>query len=236
MKKYFFALFLIIPLMFSCGKSNDDSKPLKVKWVDMGTGVEWATQNLGAAEGYEYGYKYAWGSTRDGKYFSWENCPFCNMGEDGKPVMTKYNNPGKETLAQEHDAATMKLLGLCRIPSPADLEALFDESVFEWTWISEYIQDNGKIGYNEWNEPTCGFIVTNRNTGKRLFFPAGGIGTDNGATNSPGIKGAYWTNTQDSSDETMAKAFVFNHNTGDLGLADVERRSGLRIRAVRPKS
>ena len=237
MKKCFLALFLIIPLLLSCGGKDDGkTRPEKVKWVDMGTGVEWTTRNLGAAAEYEYGLKYAWGSTAYGSYFTWENYPLCKMNDDGSPVMTRYNNPGKETLALESDAASMKLFGLWRMPSPADFEALFDESLFEWTWTSEYTQDNGKIGYDEWGEPSTGFIVTNRETGNRLFFPAAGIGTDNGAINSPGIKGAYWTNTQDCADETKAKAFVFNHNTGEFGLTDVERRSGLRVRAVRPKS
>ena len=39
----------------------------------------------------------------------------------------------------------VNLKGTCKIPSPEDFKALFDEKIYEWTWVEEYKDKNGKI-------------------------------------------------------------------------------------------
>ena len=236
MKRSFIAALLLLPLLLSCGgKEGADPKPSKAKWVDMGTGVLWAVQNLGASAEHENGLKYAWASTKPGEFFTWGNCPFCNVDSDGNPVITGYGSDGKESLLRENDAATRKLKGMSRIPTPDEFHALFNSKVFEWVWVPEYRTEAGEVCYNEWNEPISGYRVTNLETGSKLFFPAAGIGSDNGGVYKPGILGAYWTDTRDHADETKATAFIFDDETHEIGLTGNWRNEGLSIRAVKPK-
>lgn len=137
-------------------------------YVDLGTGVKWATCNLGANSPEEYGNYYAWGETsaygeapseypssfngtQNSDYMSltekstydWTTYKYClrNYGN-----LTKYNHfssygpvDNKRTLDSVDDAAQVKWGGDWRMPTQLEMDALVKGCY--WEWVTSY---NGK--------------------------------------------------------------------------------------------
>lgn len=126
-------------------------------YVDMGTGVLWATCDLGAEAPEISGSKYAWGETETKEEFTFENNKY-HYREDnkGRCLYTKYNSSDKlGTLLPEDDVAVASLGEGYRIPTVDDWAAL------QLNCIREEGSRNGVKGY----------IYSSKITGKTLFFP-----------------------------------------------------------------
>ena len=241
MKRFFLLLCALLPLATACEK---EGKIEKMQAIDMGTGILWGNSNLGTAEEYRFGFSYAWASTASGGFFTWENCPYCTVHPGGSlDQITKYGV--NQSLEIGDDAAQARLKDGWRLPTAAEFDALLG-SDFEWEWVKEYKLSNGKAAKDEYFQSTVsGFRVTNKHTGKSLFFPAAGIGTDNGALHNPGGKGGYWTSDCSASDASKAQGLLIEMSTMSLSdmeivnlthmVTDFERREGLSIRPVKDK-
>lgn len=122
------------------------------EYVDLGlsSGLKWATCNLGASHGSDFGDYYCWGETspvREKMYVIPSN-PIGNTDYKG-------NITGKSS----YDAATSKWGGTWRLPTRKEWEELLKSCSWSWT---------------TWNG-TYGYQVTGPN-GNWIFLPAAGKG------------------------------------------------------------
>ena len=142
---------------------NKDDRPRKGKYgvdrvtpmpeaVDLGMVVDgrkvlWASCNLGASNEYEYGYFLAWGETEEKDDFTWKTYKYAD-GDAKKltrycPSATwdywgdKTTGPDREvTLLPSDDAAHVRLGGMWRCPTRAELLALLStltDPDYSWT-------------------------------------------------------------------------------------------------------
>ena len=246
MKRIFLLLCTFLALAVACKK---EGKVEKMEAVDMGTGILWSKSNLGTEEAYNYGYCYAWASTKAGGDFLWEKCPYCTVKPDGSlDQITKYNT--NDRLEFGDDAARVRLKNGWRLPTAEEMNALLGDD-FEWEWIDEYKLSNGNTAFDNRSHSTVsGFQVTNKNTGTSLFFPAAGIGTENGGLLRVGNLGGYWTSDCSSTDASKALGLKIEMSTATIPIPDkdpvtitnfakfvyeFERREGLYIRPVKDK-
>ncbi|MBR5699985.1 MAG: hypothetical protein IKX37_02720 [Bacteroidales bacterium] len=241
MKRLFLMLCALLPLAFACKK---EGKIEKIEAIDMGTGILWGNSNLGTENEYNFGLYYAWAAIATGGYFTWENCPYCTVKPDGSlDQITKYDANGH--LESGDDAARVRLKDGWRLPTEEEMKALNGDD-FQWEWIKEYKLSNGKVARDEYfHDPVSGIRVTNKNTGKSLFFPATGIGTDNGGSSRPGSLGGYWTSSSSHTDASKALGLKIEMSTASLmdmevtnlthSVTEFERREGLYIRPVKDK-
>ena len=241
MKRLFLLLCTLLPLVLACKK---EGKIEKIEAIDMGTGILWGNSNLGTEEEYNYGYCYAWASTVAGGYFTWKNCPYCTVKPDGSlDQITKYDANGH--LESGDDAARARLKDGWRLPTAEEVEALLGDD-FDWVWVKEYKLSNGNTALdNRSHSPVSGFQVTNKNTGKSLFFPAAGIGSENGGLQSLGSLGGFWTSDCSTTDASKALGLKIEMSTASFMdmevtnlahfVTEFERREGLYIRPVKDK-
>lgn len=115
----------------------------KTNYVDMGSGVLWATCNLGADKPHELGDYFAWGETDSKDYYSLDNY----VWKDSSAHIP---------LEPQNDAATARLGKKWRIPTHVEWEELLNSC--DRTWISM----NG----------TEGLLLKCRKNGNTLFLPA----------------------------------------------------------------
>lgn len=156
----------------------------KMKAVDLGLSVKWATCNLGAAKPEDYGDYYAWGETEPKENYSWSTYKWCNGSSS---TLTKYNTESsygtvdnKTVLDQEDDVASVKLGGKWRMPTDAEWKELMTKCT--WTWTTNY---NGT--------GVSGRIVTAPN-GNSIFLPAAGFRYD-ADLDYAGSAGYYWSSS-----------------------------------------
>lgn len=147
-------------------------RPVKVKkvtshpYVDLGTGVLWATCNLGASSPEEFGDYYAWGETAamgeaptdyPADFGGYKNPNYMNLStkatftvenykyykekrDEGVIIYSKYNEEyGKIMLDPVDDAAVANWRGNWRMPTYEEFEAI--EFNCFWQWVTSY---NGK--------------------------------------------------------------------------------------------
>ena len=239
MKRVFYLCIALLPLVISCKKGDKIEKPTA---VDMGTGILWATTNLGASQEYNFGLTYAWASSQAGSYFTWKNCPYCSVKPDGTlDQITKYGVG--QRLEDVDDAAMLRLKDGWRLPTAEEMGYLLGND-FDWELIREYKRPDGTVAKDEiFHDSVNGYRVTSKITGKSLFFPAAGIGTDNGGLSYPGQQGGYWTSDCSATDASKARGLKIYYGTISIGdmqivneghsLEDFDRRSGLCIRPVK---
>lgn len=151
-------------------------QPVKIKYekfheaVDMGTGIKWATMNVGASSPEDHGDFFAWGETET-YYDSFGNYPAFKADKSGGYIESSYfdlnndeflkyhnANEGKTVLEPEDDVATKNWGGSWRIPTADDWNALLSNSTSEWTTL------NGKYGRK----------ITSKINGNSIFLPAAG--------------------------------------------------------------
>lgn len=113
--------------------------------VDMGDGLLWGTNNLGADAPWEAGNHYAWG----------ENTSKANFSEDNYPYL--HNEIGSDISKTWYDAARKELGGDWRLPTKDEWHKLLFSTTHEWATIDGH----------------AGYLFTAKN-GNRLFFPANG--------------------------------------------------------------
>lgn len=115
----------------------------KTDYVDMGTGVLWATCNLGADSPDELGDYFAWGETEAKDLYSLDNYAW-------------KDSSARIPLEPRFDAATRKLGKKWRTPTHVEWEKLLSHC--DRTWINM----NG----------TEGLLLKSRSNGNTLFLPA----------------------------------------------------------------
>lgn len=115
----------------------------KTDYVDMGSGVLWATCNLGADKPHELGDYFAWGETDSKDLYSLDNY----LWKDSTAHIP---------LEPQNDAATARLGKKWRIPTHVEWEELLNSC--DRTWISM--------------KGTEGLLLKSRKNGNTLFLPA----------------------------------------------------------------
>ena len=139
--------------VFSFTTESDVVEP----YVDMGTGVLWASWDLGSEVPELEGSKYAWGETETKEEYTFENSKYhYRQDSKGRCLYSKYNSSDKlSTLLPEDDAVIAALGEGYRTPTVDDWAAL------QLNCTREEGSRNGVKGY----------IYTSKITGKTLFFP-----------------------------------------------------------------
>lgn len=200
--------------------------------VDLGTGVLWATCNIGASKPEEYGDFFAWGETKPKETYNWATYKWMAEGKAAWNYVTKYTVPDiqysaiwynnsnfvgdmKTSLEFEDDAARANWKGEWRMPTSNEYYSL--RMSCKWTWTEQ----NGIKGYK----------VTGRN-GNWIFFPAAGYREDDELFEL-GESGYYWSRTLDSGDTDYAH-YMFFHQSYPYSYSYF-RFYGHTIRAVCPK-
>ena len=208
------------------------------EYVDLGLRfygdkVLFATTNLGAQSPEEYGDYFMWGdiekryTDNNGFSFTWNNYLYYNT-DNGK--LTKYcNSPQKwglegnydnrYWLCDEDDAATARLGGNWRIPTPVELEALADNTKVSYEWTNDYN-----------NTGVSGTIIKGRGAyaGSSIFLPASGYKKRNEDINR--TIGSYWSSeiNEDNCNEATALRCIEGYSS----LYNYNRCYGLAIRPV----
>ena len=192
--------------------------------VDFGTGVKWATTNVGAETIADYGAYYAWGETdtrynevyRSNKVISWKT-GYTNGyswtgyedGTDGADF-TKYTNvEGNNVLSSTDDVATQKRGAKWRMPTPEECQALLDACCMIYTEDYNSTKIPGVVLYKAKDPDDAGkntikyssnpAVATYSYSDTHLFFPAAGYFTS--ATDSDCGLNSFksdvliWTNT-----------------------------------------
>ena len=156
--------------------------------VDLGTGVLWATMNVGATSVEGYGDYYQWGeiTTHEGNY-SQDNCTL-------KSNTSVTDISGNAT----YDVARYLWKDPWRIPTKTEVQELIDNCT--WTW--------GTL--NDVN----GFYVTGN--GNSIFLPAAGYYNGSSVLTQCTTYGYYWSSTYYSSSKAYCFYFTSSSNSATL--------------------
>ena len=235
MKKLFYLAVIMLPLsIVSCSKkdsngeeSNSDSG--KIKAVDLGLSVKWASANVGASSPWDFGDYYAWGETTPKSDYSTNNYKWYDSYNQYdnywavswifKYCCSLYNSikgavDMKTVLDPEDDVAHVKLGGKWRMPTKDEMyELVFTryKANYEWTWNK-------------------GWTITFLENGNSIFLPASGF-IDGTWIREVGTGGyCYWTSSLD--EDYSEDAYVLGFNTSGVEVNYMPRREGRSIRAV----
>ena len=258
MKKLIYILMaLFVAGAVSCKKNNPDEVELEEvitmpEAVDIGLVIEredgttyklkWANFNLGASEEWEYGYYYAWGETKRKQSYGWTNYKFSN-GAYNKLTgyCTKYHSDfwdskkkrkgpdGLTQLLDKDDVARVKLGGKWRMPTGAELEALF--ALAEEEYKDQYAWDRNAEMQDLEGNVTHGLKITQKSTGNYVFFPhAGDFGHDYGQGD---LYGYYWSSSMEEDFPSSATSLKTSGNEKSFtGVDSNDRYLGCSIRPV----
>ena len=245
-------------------KYGVDGKTPLPEAVDIGLVVDgqkvlWANFNLGASKEWELGDYYAWGET-DPYYSSLNPLSWKNGKEQGydwasyrfsdgsTSKITKYCQEENASswagegspdnlyeLLPEDDAANKKLGGKWKIPSRKMFEKLLelkDNPDYNWEPWAETTNDKG--------ETVHGLKITQKSTGKYVFFPATGYSAKTEMCKNVGEFGEYWTSSLSTGlmeglepcPMFESDAFYMYFNPSNAGRSLSIRYYGLTIRPV----
>lgn len=151
-------------------------------FVDLGTGILWATMNVGANSPTDYGNYYAWGETETKKGYTESNYTAPTLSAE-----TQY------ALPTTNDVAYVKWGSSFRMPTYTEANNLVQNCT--WTWY-----DSSNTEYNG----VAGCEVKNSKTGAKIFLPFAGY--FNGTTKAnEGKYGYSWTSTIIDMDQSTLK-------------------------------
>lgn len=235
MKKFFFLAVILLPLaIVSCSKNDSkgeesNSNSGKIKAVDLGLSVKWASANIGASSPWDFGDYYAWGETTPklnystntykwyDSYNSYDN--YWEVSWINKYYYSPYNGihgeiDRKTVLDPEDDVAHVKLGGKWRMPTMDEMyELVFTryKANYEWTWNK-------------------GWNITYLENGNSIFLPASGSieGTINNTVGYGGY--CYWTSSL--YEDFSECAYVLGFNNSRVEVNNMLREEGRSIRAV----
>ena len=201
-------------------------------YVEIG-GLKWATMNIGANSVTDYGQYFQWGDTTGffsgsvgtsgttyAKPFRWADYKLGNgRTSPGNSGMTKYNaNDGKKVLDICDDAARADWCGSWRMPTLAELVALFAAAN---TALTTDYQGSG----------VSGLVLTDKtDSSKVLFFPGAGE-ANSGSIPNMGC-GNYWTSSLYNSNRQNAYQLYFDFQSAFWENSYGYRFSGFSVRAV----
>ena len=144
------------------------------KWVDLGSGIKWATTNIGANSPEEFGDYFAWGETAPKEAYDWNNYSHRRPGKDNNELPEEWDGRDLNSY-EEFDAARQLWGGTWRMPKSTEIRQLIRACTSEWTEL------NGIPGYR----------LVSKTTGEEIFFPAAGH-LDGTKNNGTGTHGYYW--------------------------------------------
>lgn len=229
------------------------------EYVDLGTGVKWATMNIGADSPEDYGYYIAWGATKPQSYYDWPDCPYqiINTPFIDKVKFTKYlgstsssdkagsatdENALKTVLDPEDDAAHVNWGGDWRMPTYEELEKLRTECF--WVWVTSYKGKsvNGYVVYkaktdNDKGEHTKSgewsyYYSTYDLSDPHIFLPFAGYNRGVQNLYEEGERGLYWSSTVWTGAPATARQLGITSD--NVYINSKERCIGNCVRAVCP--
>lgn len=181
-------------------------------YVDLGIGIGWATQNVGANSPEDDGNYYLWGEiiTRS-SYWWWYYSLYTGSTNDYLNENKFYTPKNDISGMSGYDVATSKMGGKWRMPTRAEMSSLVNNCMFE------------AAEYNE----VKGIIVTGP-SGKSVFIPKAGHikKTEKRHLN---VAVQLWTSTNKS----YGNAYCLNITaTAYATITDIQRYVGLPVRGV----
>ena len=199
--------------------------------LDLPSGTQWATRNVGADIPEDNGDYFAWGETTPKETYTWDK--WCNGSYN---TLTKYctnSNYGTAdylfVLDPADDAACVNYPDGC-MPTVEQIQELVDSC--KWEWISMRVSGGNLLNGNQVINDTLvyGYKVTGPNE-NYLFLPAAGC-YYGGSRFNVGERGYYWSLVLDIYEPIYARRMQFSSGSTDSG-SRCGRIYGLPIRAVR---
>ena len=189
--------------------------------LDLPSRTLWATCNVGASKPSDVGLYFQWGDTSGytadqvgkDKQFTWNDYKFSIDGSFSN--FSKYTTTGA-TLDLEDDAAHTNMGGSWHMPTPTQLQELFDNTTSEWITLD---------GVN-------GRRFTSKN-GKSIFIPAAGFASD-GSLYDVGNGAVVWSSALDTYDVYDGQYLSFSSNS--VSLYGSRRYYGFFVRGVLDES
>ena len=177
--------------------------------IDLGlpSGTKWACCNVGASSPEAYGSYYAWGETEEKDTYDWSSYAHC----DGSQFTC--HDLGNEIIGKSNDVAQIQWGGTWLMPTQEHIEELLNNCTHEWTMM------NGVKGVK----------FTSKTNNSFIFLPAAGKRYDS-VLGETGVKGNYWTSTQDNSSNAFAYCLCFDAVL--TYCSDLPRNNGVSIRPV----
>jgi len=126
-------------------------------YIDLGIGIGWATQNVGASSPEKTGGYYMWGETTTSSNCWWWYYSLYKGSSSSYLDEDKFYTPYSNISGTKYDAAKVKMGGNWRMPTRAEMSSLIN---------------NCEITVGTMND-TEGFIVTGP-SGKSIFIPKTG--------------------------------------------------------------
>lgn len=202
--------------------------------VDLGTGILWATTNVGAATPTDYGRYFSWGEVAPKTTYNWKNYAWSDDYEPETPQdyenlrLTKYSvfklfgvKDDKKVLDIEDDAAAQNWKGSWRMPTKEEVDALLKNCTWEW------VRKDGLYGYE----------IKSEKTGKSIYIPAAGMVAKDGVHNSAMSCNCWTSSLYTQNEQYYAYSFV-HLDAGKTGSEHVSwsfRYLGMTIRPVSNK-
>ena len=183
--------------------------------LGLGSGLKWATYNVGATKPTEYGDYFAWGETEPKTSYTWSTYKWCEGTESS---LNKYTKSG-ETLSPEDDAATANWGDSWRMPTVAEQKELMDAC--DWKWTEDF-QNTG----------IAGIVGTSKTNKNMIFLPASSYYDDTVHVTSKQSDAIWSSNT---STQKISIANVFYYTKGDVMMEGTYRKLGRNVRAVTTK-
>ena len=231
---------------FEAGKYYQSTLKMR-EYVDLGTGVKWATCNVGASKPEEYGDYFAWGATvpfyaeghsqddpcndwiSDKTGYNWTSYPFMLFRQSNWSYITKYTVADDRLSGIWYDGGG-NFIG----DNKTVLDFADDAARANWggSWrMPTYAEMEELLALSrEWvtYEGVKGYRFTGSN-GKTLFLPAAGY-RDNVYLYDAGIFGLYWSSSLREDFSVYARGVLFYDTGVDRGYED--RDYGRSVRPV----
>lgn len=198
-------------------------------YVDLGTGVLWATMNVGADAPEKYGDHFSCAELKglnSGKTnFTWETYSHRVVDEDGFVIFNEYFIDNR--VKPEYDIAHVKWGGDWRYPTKEEQEKLIKECY--WQWVESYngrkakgyivykAKTNADKGVHTYKDEPVLTISSYSLSDPHIFLPAGGS-VENDQMEYEGFAGFYWSSMLvDTPFEAYSMFFtptdIFNDNS-----------------------
>ena len=196
-------------------------------YIDLGlpSGTLWATANVGASKPSDFGLYFQWGDTKgytsnqvgegEGKKaFTWDDYKW---KWNNTKINIKYTTTDK-ALEVEDDAAHVNMGGDWHMPTPTQIQELFDNTTSEWT-----TQDgvNGRL------------FKSKKDDSKSIFIPAAGYAWD-GSLYGSRRSGYVWSSMLSKDYVYCGQLLLFNSYY--VSLYDYYRFVGRSVRGVIDKN
>ena len=186
-------------------------------FVEMGDGLRWATNNIGADNQWDVGDYFAWGETEPKNSYSWSTYRFNANGSNTD--FTRYTGSDYDTLLAEDDAATANWGRGWRMATRDEWQTLMNTNNYSWQWTNNYNNTGNR-----------GFTVTRLTgpcAGNTIFLPANGYMDNYWLNNRQSCR--YWSSTIASDNINAWKTTMDNSN---FSMHEAARYLGGAVRAV----